>query len=135
MLFWVGLAVYAYLSRIPIHNHGKLVAINVTAWYDENCTIPCTEIDWGTVYPGDTFSKEIYLKTLGNANATLHSYAINWSPSGIDQYLNYSWDSENKTILPNQPIKVTLYLTVSSDIPYTYSEFSFDIIVEATTTQ
>jgi hypothetical protein len=123
--------VYALTVELQIKNKAKIQTLHVTAWQDPNCTVPLTEIDWGTICNGETKTFTAYLKTEANQNATIYSWASEWNPDGIQQYLTYSFDKNNTIIQPYKPLQVVFSLTVAENIPATYSNFTFTIHIVA----
>ena len=124
--------VLALTVELQIANKAKIQTLHVTAWQDPNCTTPLTEIDWGTIDAGQTKTYTAYLKTEANQNATIYSWASEWSPDGIQQYLTYNFNKNNTIIQPYTPLQVVFSLTVSENIPASYSNFTFTIHIIAT---
>jgi len=123
--------VYALTSEFQIRNKAKVETLQVTAWQDPNCTITLSEIDWGIIDAGQTKTFTAYLKTEGNQNATIYSWAGEWNPDGIQQYLTYNFNKNNTVIQPNAPLQVVFSLTVAENIPASYSNFTFNIHIVA----
>jgi len=65
----VTLAVLNVQRAIP--SSGMVVAVNVGVYSDADCTLNLASIDWGSVYPGGSVPKTIYVKNTGNAPITL----------------------------------------------------------------
>ena len=59
----VTLAVLNVQRAIP--SSGLVVAVNVGVYSDAACTLELTSIDWGSVYPGGSVSRTIYVKNTG----------------------------------------------------------------------
>jgi len=122
---------YALMVHLEIPNRAVVETLQVTAWQDENCTIPLNEIDWGVIDAGETKTFTAYLKIIGNKTAIIYSWADQWSPDGIQQYLTYGFDKNVTVIQPNVPLQVIFSLAVNESIPATYSNFTFVIHVVA----
>jgi len=45
----IGITWALYSASRTVNNHGKIKGVNISLWWDANCTIPMTEIDWGVV--------------------------------------------------------------------------------------
>jgi len=64
----VGMAVgsaltFAFLtSQRAIPSAGVVLAVNVGVFSDAGCSVNLTSIDWGSVYPGESVSRTIYVK-------------------------------------------------------------------------
>jgi hypothetical protein len=101
----------------------------VGVYWDADCTNRVTSIDWGTLYPGQTASKLIYIRNEGNVSMTLSLATENWNPPEAANYISLSWNYDGRTLRPGDVIPVTLYLSVSPNIPSTITSFSFDIII------
>ena len=74
----VTLAVLNVQRAIP--SSGLVVAVNVGVYSDAACTQNLTSIDWGSVYPGGSVPKTIYVKNTGNAPITLSMTTASWNP-------------------------------------------------------
>jgi archaellum component FlaG (FlaF/FlaG flagellin family) len=61
----VTLAVLNVQRAIP--SSGLVVAVNVGVYSDAGCTQNLKTIDWGSVYPGGSVPRTIYVKNTGNA--------------------------------------------------------------------
>ena len=101
----------------------------VGVYWDAACTKRVTSIDWGTLYPGQTASKLIYIRNEGNISITLSLKTENWNPPEAANYLTLSWNYDGRSLRLGDVVPVTLYLTVSPNVPPTITDFSFDIII------
>ena len=122
----VTLAVVNVQRAIP--SSGLVVAVNVGVYSDAGCTLNLTSIDWGSVYPGGSVSRTIYVKNTGNVPMTLSMAATGWNPAGAAGQINVTWDKENATLNSGQSSSATLTLTVSQNVSGVTS-FSMNIIV------
>jgi hypothetical protein len=98
-------------------------------------------IDWAELTLGSSKSASFYVRSTGNADVELGLNVTKWTPSGIGDYLNISWDYDG-TLLgsgPNQvPLLVTINLAVSSSgefidfiLENKVTSFSFDMTIYA----
>jgi len=110
---------------------GNVTTVGVGAYWDEACTNEVATIDWGTIDPGGSVNKVMYIKNEGNTAITLSLNATNWSPSNAGNYISLDWDYSGQEIAAGGVIQVTLTLTVSSSISGITS-FTFDIIITGT---
>ena len=122
----VTLAVLNVQRAIP--SSGLVVAINVGVYSDAGCTLNLTSIDWGSVYPGGSVSKTIYVKNTGNAPITLSMTTASWNPTIAAGQINLAWDRENTVLNAGQSTSATLTLSVSQNVSGVTS-FSMNIIV------
>lgn len=114
-----------------ISSTGAVTAINVGVYSDSDCTNELTSIDWGTISPGNSENKTIYLKNTGNAQITLSMTTTNWTPASADEPVSLLWDKENVKLNPNQVATATLTLSISESIDG-ITNFSFDIVITGT---
>lgn len=126
----LGPAMSAVQSNRTISNAGSVKAIGVGVYWDQACSNPVTSISWGTIDPGSSVNKTVYIKNTGNNAATLSLTTSNWSPSNASSYLTLSWDYNGQPINVNAVIQVKLTLSVLSSISGITS-FSFDITIIA----
>ena len=99
---------------------------------DSLATTELQSIDWGTLSPGETVTKTIYLENVGTTNLVLSLNTTDWVPSNAENYLALTWNygsSQVSQISPNAILPVTLQLSVASNIQ-DITDFSFTIVIE-----
>ena len=111
-----------------VPSSGTITALNVGVYSDSACTQELTSIDWGTVSPGDTDTRTIYVKNTGNGPISLTMTKINWNPSTADGPIVITWDIENWWLNPDDIFTATLTLSVSSSISG-ITDFSVEIVI------
>jgi hypothetical protein len=126
----LGPAMSAVQSNRTISNAGSVKAIGVGVYWDQACSNPVSSISWGTIDPGSSVNKTIYIKNTGNNVATLSLATSNWSPSNASSYMTLSWDYNGQPVNANAVIQVKLTLSVSSAVSG-ITNFSFDITIVA----
>ena len=126
----LGPVMSAVQSSRTISNAGSVKAIGVGVYWDQACSNPVTSISWGTIDPGSSVNKTVYIKNTGNNAATLSLTTSNWSPSNASSYMTLSWDYNGQPINVNAVIQVKLTLSVLSSVSGITS-FSFDITITA----
>ena len=126
----VGSAVtFAVLNvQRAITSTGLVVAVNVGVYSDSACTLNLTSIDWGSVYPGGSVPRMIYVKNTGNAPITLSMTTASWNPGIAAGQITVAWDKENAVLNAGQSTSATLTLNVSQNVSGVTS-FSMNIIV------
>ena len=122
----VTLAVLNVQRAIP--SSGMVVAVNVGVYSDAGCTLNLTSIDWGSVYPGGSVPRTIYVKNTGNAPITLSISTTSWNPTVAAGQINVAWDKENTVLNAGQSTSATLTLSVSQNVSGVTS-FNMNIIV------
>lgn len=80
------------------------------------CTTAASSVDWGTISPGGSVTKTVYIKNTGSTTVTLGMSTSNWSPSTANGPITISWDQAGKTLARGQVVTATLTLKVSSSI-------------------
>lgn len=129
----IGLALTATTAGLlsisqTVSSSGTVTAVNVGVYSDVGCTQTLTSIDWGSVSPGGSVTRIIYVKNTGNAQITLSMTKTNWNPSGANGPITVSWDRESTTLSPGQSTAATLTLSVSSGISG-ITAFSVNVVV------
>ncbi len=118
-------------SNRTINNNGSIKAIGVALYSDQAGTTPLSSISWGTIEPGSSVSKTVYVKNTGNNAVALSLATANWNPSNAQSYMPLSWNYSGQLINPNAISPVTLTLSASSTISG-ITNFSFDVTITAT---
>ena len=97
-------------------NTGVLATANLMLYSDSACTQPLVSVDWGTISPGISVSRTIYVKNVGTTQVTLSFSVTNWNPAVADGPIAFSWNREGATLATSQVTAATLTLTVSSSV-------------------
>jgi hypothetical protein len=114
-----------------LSSSGTILTVNVGVYSDSACTQPLTSISWGTISPGSTITRTIYVKNTGTAQITLSMTTNSWNPTSANGPLTLTWDKEGATLTANQVATATLTLTVSSSISG-ITTFSVNIVIAGT---
>jgi uncharacterized protein YcnI len=109
----------------------NVTTINVGVYSDSSCTQALTSIDWGTLSPGNSITKLIYVKNTGNAPITLGMTKTGWNPTSANGPITITWNKEGTTLSVGQYIAATLTLSVSSSISG-ITTFSVNIVITGT---
>jgi len=126
-----GASVYAVVQyEASIHTTGTITTIGVRVYSDSALSNELVTINWGLREPGSQISVEMWIQNTGNRPVTLSFYTSNWNPAAANDYMSLSWDYAGETINPDAARKVTLTLSVSSQISG-ITNFAFDITVVA----
>jgi len=118
------------MSR-AVGNIGKIRAIGFDVFADKNCTAPLTQIDWGSLSPGEMAAITMYARNSGNVNVTLGFNTTDWSPAGASTYLLMNWNYSDYIIKPLEVVAISTTLTVSPSISGITS-FSYIMNIVAT---
>ena len=94
---------------------GTITTVNVELYSDSGCTQPCSTIHVGTLSPGSTFTKTVYVKNTGTVPVTLSMTTSNWNPTGASSYLTLSWNRQNYVLNEGLVREATLTLTVAAN--------------------
>ena len=75
----------------------------------------------------------MYIQNNGDNGVILSLTTEDWTPVGVSEYLQLSWDYDGSPISPGEVIQVTMALDVSSSITG-IDTFDFNIIITGTST-
>ena len=114
-----------------IPSTGTISTINVEVYSDSACSQPLSSINWGTLSPGATVTKTVYIKNTGNAQITLSMTTNNWNPMNANGPITIFWDKEGLTLASGQSTAAVITLRVSSSISGITS-FSCNIVITGT---
>lgn len=135
-------------NHLYIPSLGTIRTYGVEAYGGDIKTIGNEQyIDWGTVYPGTSVNRTLYIRSKSNVPATLNITITNWTfqnsegknvTNPTEEYLSVSWNHNQTKIRPNQEIYLILTLQASSSTPFinylttnNVTEFNFDICIYA----
>ena len=102
--------------------------LGVEVYWDPECTLVVTEIDWGVLEPSDIATKTLYVKNTGNTDVTLSMTTENWTPANAETFIAVTWDAEGSTLKTGANMPVNITLNVSSSIKG-ISDFSLEIVI------
>ena len=121
----------ALTANQTVPSSGTITAVNVGVYTNSACTINCTSIDWGTLAPGESTTRTVYIKNLGTVPMTVTMTTTNWVPSNAATYLSVSWNRENTPLAVGASVQATLTLTASAGAG-AISSFSFNVVITGT---
>ena len=84
---------------------GTINAVNLGVYSDSGCTQTVTALTVGTLNPGGTATQNVYVKNTGNVPETLTMTTNNWTPSGADSSITFTWNRENTVLAQAQQSK------------------------------
>jgi archaellum component FlaG (FlaF/FlaG flagellin family) len=125
------LTTYGALNvRRTLSSSGSItVTPNLSIYSDSACTNSLSTIDWGTITPGNTVTKTLYVKNTGSGTSlTLSMSTSNWNPTSANGPVTLSWDREGTQFSPGQSIKAVITLTASPGIA-DITNFNVQIII------
>lgn len=114
-----------------VSTSGVLATANLGVYSDSACTQSLASVDWGTVSPGGSVSRTVYVKNLGNSQVTLSLSATNWNPSAANGPVGVGWNRQGAALAAGYAISAMLTLSVSSDAGG-FTSFSVDAVITGT---
>jgi hypothetical protein len=91
------------------------VTQNLGLYSDSACTVPFTDLNWGSPTLGSIVNRTFYIKnTLPSTTLTLSMAATNWNPTTANGPLSITWNREGTILSPGQSTEATITLTISS---------------------
>jgi hypothetical protein len=85
-------------------------------------------LQWGTLNPGGTVTKTVYVKNSGNTAETLNMTTTQWTPAEASSVLTLTWNKEGSSLAAGAVVPATLTLQVSSN-PGSVTSFSMNIVI------
>jgi hypothetical protein len=117
-----------------IVNQGKVRVIDVSVYWDSNCTNVVSTINWGVLTPGSAKNVTMFIRNEGNEVINLFLSTENWNPQNASRSMTLEWNYSGKTLKPHETVQLTLSLLVASNITGIKS-FSFNIIIGAASSE
>jgi hypothetical protein len=131
VLFVTILASGALISSKTITSSGVVATANIGVYSDSACTLSLTSLSWGTVSPGGSVVRTIYVKNLGTTQVTIGMTGANWNPASANGPITLTWNREGTTLSANQVATATLTLSASSSISG-ITTFNVDVVITGT---
>ncbi|MEM2104483.1 MAG: hypothetical protein QW717_06305 [Candidatus Bathyarchaeia archaeon] len=104
--------------------------VGLGVYSNSACTEKLTSINWGTLTPGTSTAKTIYIKNEGTASIILSYVVGNWTPSAAN-VITVSCNFQSQTLSSGSITSATITITVPQNIQGVTS-FSFDLAVKGT---
>jgi archaellum component FlaG (FlaF/FlaG flagellin family) len=114
-----------------VPSSGIVTTVNVGVYQEYACTNNLTSIDWGTLSPGGSATRTIYVKNIGTQPITITMTKVNWNPASANGPITLSWSPNDTTLNAGQVATATLTLDVSASVSG-ITDFSFDIVITGT---
>lgn len=110
------LIVVALTMNRPISNVGKIRAVGFDVFADSQCTVVLTQIDWGSLAPGEMGAVTMYARNSGNVNVTLSYNTTGWNPASAANYLTIAWNYSGAVLQPGNVLPIQMTNAVSPSI-------------------
>lgn len=130
LIILTGVAVAQQTIQQNVSSSGTIKVIGASIFWDTNCTNKVTSITWGTITPGTSIRKNVYVRNDGTATGTLSMTYGNWTPTTAPSYLTLAWNCTNYALARNALVCAELTLTVQSNITG-ITDFNFIIFIQA----
>jgi len=130
-LFMTLLTTGLLMSSQTLQSSGIVTAVNVGVYSDSSCTQNLTSINWGSIYPGNSTTRIIYVKNTGSLPVTLAMTPESWVPSNANTYISLSWNREGTVLTADQSTTATLTLSASPNAG-NITTFGFNITITGT---
>ena len=114
-----------------VPSSGVISSVDLGVYQEWACTNNLTSVAWGTLSPGDTATRTIYVKNIGTAPITLTMTTTNWNPTNANGPITLTWDRENTILDAGSVIAATLTLSVSPSISG-ITTFNMDVVITGT---
>jgi len=95
-------------------------------------------VDWGELTLGSSSNSSFNIKSTSNIDVELQLNVTNWTPLGIEKYIEISWDYNGTLLSPNTALWVSISLEVASGgdfidflVENEVTAFGFDMIIYA----
>jgi hypothetical protein len=116
------------IATQTIPSDGTITTVNVGVYSNSGCTENCTSITWGSLYPGNSTTRTVYVKNTGTVPITLAMTADSWTPTSADDYLTVDWDQQGTVLDTGDSISANITLTAATDTGE-LQDFNVDIVI------
>jgi hypothetical protein len=123
-------------GHVEYPSYGKIYVTGVEIYGGD---LQGGKFQWGALYLGNSRNVSFYVHSTSYVPVKLTLSVADWAPSGLDSYLKLSWNYDEKPLLSEQDVFITLTLTS----PYTkefadyliandVTSFSFNVQITST---
>ena len=113
---------------IPSTGMVFIVSLGVDVFWDQECSSQVSEVDWGTLEPGDSKNVSVYVKNTGNKALILSMNTADWAPATAETYIAVAWDAEGAQLSVRDVLKVSITLSISASVSG-FTDFQFSIVI------
>jgi hypothetical protein len=117
-------------KTITIPNYCAIKAVGVAFYWNSAATQPVSNITWGLVDPGASYSTLVYCENVKNSNITMTLIVWNWNPTTASDYISSGWNYTGAVLRPGAIVPILFQLQVYSNVTG-ITNFSFDSNVTA----
>ena len=78
--------------QATINTHGNIKAVGCAFYTDSTGVCLTSQIDWGTLEPGQTANVTLYMKSLSNVPVSVSMAVGNFNPANGASYLACTWN-------------------------------------------
>jgi len=103
-------------SSAPVTHSGTIETLNVSVFQDSACTQTLSTLNWGTLRPGTSANRTIYVKNTGNAAVTLNMTVTSWNPSAAASYITLTWNRQGTILSQGNSLSALLVLSISANV-------------------
>jgi hypothetical protein len=116
--------------QATISTHGNIKAVGVAFYSDSSGVSATSQINWGTLEPGQSVNVTLYMKSTSNVPVSVSMAVGNFNPPSGSTYLACTWNYSG-SLSPGQLVPVVFTLVVANTITG-ITAFSFDVSVVGT---
>ena len=109
-------ALAVFQTDRTVTNSGTIETLNVGVFQDSACTQALSTLNWGTLKPGTSANRTIYVKNTGNVGVTLNMTVTTWNPTIASSYITLTWDKQGSLVAAGNVAQALLVLSVSADV-------------------
>ena len=123
-------AVIAAINQYILHypSTGTVKELEIEAYLNTEPLTNGTTIDWGEVYPGESY----YYENLTVVNTGTVNCRVYWLIPDLPSYLTETWDGNDVFLEPSENFSGPLTLTVAVDAPLESFSYTSYLIGEHT---
>jgi len=127
----VGVTLAQQTFQQGVSSYGTVKVIGASIFWDNACTNKVTSVTWGTITPGTSVRKYVYLRNDGTVTGILSMRYGNWTPATAASYLAFAWNCSNYALSRSALVCAELTLVVQPNITGVM-DFSFTILIQVT---
>ena len=99
-----------------VSHNGEIQTLNVGVFQDSTCTQVLSTLNWGTLKPGTSANRTVYVKNTGNTALTLNMTVTTWNPSVAASYITLTWNRQSFVLAGGNSVPALLVLSVSANV-------------------
>ena len=113
---FIGAGIGAAITQRNVPSRGRIKKFGLEVWWDAAATTVVESIDWGTLEPGQSVTRTVFIENIGNSPMTLSHSEQDFLPPEAAAYITLNWNYDGLPLAKNDIIPVDIIISIDATI-------------------